>query len=67
VINVDSIRVQTIVVNQPLKPEMIVRGESIFLEEDNPTGQNLHDKIVFTLQSNHTLSLKGCSDYRTLG
>lgn len=60
-INGDSIIIQTILVNQPLKQDMIIEGECIILKENNPVGQNLKDKIVFTSQSNNTLLLKDYS------
>lgn len=57
-INGDSIRVQTILLNQTPKPKMILRGESRVLRENDPVGPDLHDQIVFTSQSNNTLLLK---------
>ncbi len=61
IINGDSIRVQTILVNQSLKPDMTIKGECIILKENNSVGQNPYDKIIFTSKSNNTLLLKNYS------
>jgi hypothetical protein len=57
-INGDSIIVQTVLLNQALKPDMIIEGEGIILEGNNSNGHDLVDKIIYTTKSNNTLLLK---------
>jgi len=54
----DSIIVQSVFINQMLKPDIIIKAECKFIDGNISIEQNVNEKIIFTSISNNTLLLK---------